>query len=220
MRRILKGTLMCSVALCLTTKAFAAPVGAGTYQLFDHGHGQLGPYYGLRLDGHFNNTNQVFSASSGGAMVSLTWDGNQSAVISGTLAYNSNASTPPATNAQLSTVTYTLSNITVLQNGFTAIRGSGEVCGGVLATCINLIGKQKDNNGPAFEFLGDGHRIDNNNDSLVGRGWVNGDGPFNDWLVKGPSAVVPVPAALPLLGSALGILGFAGWRRRRKVTTA
>jgi len=32
-----------------------------------------------------------------------------------------------------------------------------------------------------------------------------------------PPAVVPLPAALPLFGTGLGILGFLGWRRRRKL---
>lgn len=33
-----------------------------------------------------------------------------------------------------------------------------------------------------------------------------------------PVSAVPVPAALPLLASGLSALGFAGWRRRRKLT--
>lgn len=32
------------------------------------------------------------------------------------------------------------------------------------------------------------------------------------------AAVIPVPAALPLLAGGLGVLGFAGWRRRRQAT--
>jgi hypothetical protein len=45
--------------------------------------------------------------------------------------------------------------------------------------------------------------------------------PFNLVSVYGsitsiaPVAATPVPAALPLLATALGGLGFAGWRRRR-----
>lgn len=33
------------------------------------------------------------------------------------------------------------------------------------------------------------------------------------------SAVVPVPAALPLFGTGLALMGFVGWRRKRKATT-
>lgn len=40
-----------------------------------------------------------------------------------------------------------------------------------------------------------------------------------EYLIAEISAV-PLPAALPLFGTGLGILGFAGWRRRRKMTQA
>ncbi|MHA1166072.1 MAG: PEP-CTERM sorting domain-containing protein [Alphaproteobacteria bacterium] len=32
--------------------------------------------------------------------------------------------------------------------------------------------------------------------------------------------IVPLPAALPLFGTGLGMLGFLGWRRRRKMAAA
>lgn len=35
-------------------------------------------------------------------------------------------------------------------------------------------------------------------------------------VTGGPNGVVPIPAALPLLASGLGALGFIGWRRKRK----
>lgn len=34
---------------------------------------------------------------------------------------------------------------------------------------------------------------------------------------NGPTSVVPVPAALPLFGTGLAIMGFVGWRRKRKL---
>jgi hypothetical protein len=43
--------------------------------------------------------------------------------------------------------------------------------------------------------------------------------PFGDVLLATIDLTVthvPVPAALPLFGTGLGILGFLGWRRRRK----
>jgi hypothetical protein len=36
-----------------------------------------------------------------------------------------------------------------------------------------------------------------------------------EWQFWGEPAVVPIPAALPLLASALGVFGFFGWRRRK-----
>ena len=67
-------------------------------------------------------------------------------------------------------------------------------------------------------------------------GWVGGPGEFLSKVVispldtgiivddfraydvaRGPRAtVMPLPSALPLFGTGLGILGFLGWRRRRK----
>lgn len=36
--------------------------------------------------------------------------------------------------------------------------------------------------------------------------------------IGAPTSVVPVPAALPLFGTGLAIMGFIGWRRKRKAT--
>ncbi len=36
------------------------------------------------------------------------------------------------------------------------------------------------------------------------------------WMNFGPVSPVPIPAALPLFGSALGVLGWFGWRRNRR----
>jgi hypothetical protein len=47
-----------------------------------------------------------------------------------------------------------------------------------------------------------------------GLGWDN----FSFEAARTPE--IPVPAALPLLASGLGALGFAGWRRKRKAVAA
>ena len=41
-------------------------------------------------------------------------------------------------------------------------------------------------------------------------------GKLSENVVPVGGAVIPLPAALPLFGTGLGILGFLGWRRRRK----
>ena len=40
---------------------------------------------------------------------------------------------------------------------------------------------------------------------------------YEDFDPSTVPAAVPLPAALPLYGSALGIMGFVGWRKRRKL---
>jgi len=43
---------------------------------------------------------------------------------------------------------------------------------------------------------------------------------FNFDTNAAPLSVVPLPAALPLYGTGLAILGFIGWRRQRRTVTA
>lgn len=49
-------------------------------------------------------------------------------------------------------------------------------------------------------------------------GQVDGIADFNSVVATGGNdpAVVPLPAALPLFGTGLAMLGFFGWRRKRK----
>lgn len=85
--------------------------------------------------------------------------------------------------------------------------------------------------GYIFEFIADAHRLNSSGffdcsgvsppaacvlatDAYVGRGWLTGNGEFNDFLVT--AQVVPLPAALWLLISGVGALfGFRGLSRRR-----
>ncbi len=45
-----------------------------------------------------------------------------------------------------------------------------------------------------------------------------GEGPFHNSLFADNLKIstIPIPAALPLFGTGLAILGFVGWRRKRK----
>ena len=46
------------------------------------------------------------------------------------------------------------------------------------------------------------------------------DLPMTMTFSDGSVAPVPIPAALPLLASGLGALGFIGWRRKRQALAA
>jgi hypothetical protein len=73
------------VLILCTSKTFAVgTLGPGLYQLHDHGFADLGPNYGLRVDG----LGIIFSADLGGADVTLFWDGGATATISGQLHNN------------------------------------------------------------------------------------------------------------------------------------
>ena len=74
-------------ALALASGASAGPIVPGTYQLFDHGDGGLGPDYGLRVDAlesELGISEVYFSFEQGGASVTLTWDGSVGAGSSAT----------------------------------------------------------------------------------------------------------------------------------------
>ena len=176
------------------TPALAGTILPGTYALLDHGAGELGPDYGLRMD----SLGEVFSVELGAASVTLTWNAS-SANISGTLRSETN---------ELWTVDYDLTGIALVgTQGFTATGGSGTLTDSS-STEYTLTGKQ-DGDGFAFLFLADGHRIDFDNDTPVGRGWLEGSG-TNDWLVIG----IPEPGTLLALGS--GLLGLTLFGRRRQ----
>ena len=52
----------------------------------------------------------------------------------------------------------------------------------------------------------------------IGLGVIgNGQTVFNNLAINNNVSAVPVPAALPLFGTGLAIMGFVGWRRKRKL---
>ncbi len=59
------------LALPLALSANAGTILPGTYQLLDHGFGDLGVAYDLRVDA----IGEVFSAELGSADIILDWDG-------------------------------------------------------------------------------------------------------------------------------------------------
>lgn len=69
----------------------------------------------------------------------------------------------------------------------------------------------KDNNHSDFQFNSESFGFFEHEDTAQ-----------NFHLVRGPfsisPSVVPLPAALPLYGAGVAVLGFIGWRRKRKAT--
>jgi len=166
--------------------------------------------YGLRFDAALpSGAGPTFSVGTNlgglGGLTTITWDPLNlaaGATISGTLERNDDGT--------FWTATYTLAGLSAAENGgFKATAGTGSVdeIGGLLRS-IALIGKQN-RAGIAFEFDNDGHRLATS-DGWVGRGWMEPSNLIDDWLVT--ANPVPVPAAVWLFGSALGLLG---WLRRR-----
>lgn len=200
-----------AAALALATASLVLPaasasalgvINPGLYQLFDHGSGNLGPAYGLRVDA----ISKVFSVELGGAYVTLDWDGGTTALISGTL--NENTMGGNGGVGATWTVSYTLTGVSAVGTaGFTATGGSGTLTDpGMVVTNLN---GEADGSGSVFTFLADGHRIGGDNDTPVGRGWLLPEGSTDDWLVR--AALIPEPGTASLLG--LGLLALA--RRRR-----
>jgi hypothetical protein len=188
MKRYQSVLALAGLILMLTAQSsFAVGViNPGLYQLLDHGFGNLGPDYGLRVD----SINAVFSTELGGASVTLDWDGGTTALISGMLNNN--------TTNELWDVEYTLTGLVAVgTQGFTATMGSGTLTD-PLNNATVMTGEQ-DGSGIAFRFLADGHRLPGDNDTAVGRGWLLPPNSTDDWLVR--AVLIPEPASLALFAS-------------------
>jgi len=196
----------------LAAPAMAAPV---TFILGDHpdaGLFQSNPDdpYGLRVDSAPGG-GATFSVGTNfgglGGLVTLTWDPMDlaaGATITGTMERNDDGT--------FWTTTYTMTGLAAAgSGGFTATAGTGSAdeIGGAARTIALL--SETNGSGFALVFDNDGHRL-NTSDGWVGRGWLLPPNSTDDWLFT--ATVVPVPAAVWLFGSALGLLGWM----RRKVT--
>jgi hypothetical protein len=182
-----------------TSVAQAGTILPGQYFLLDHGDGDLGPDYGLRVDA----IGETFSFELGGAQIILDWNGGATATISGTARNNS--------TGQLWDLTYTLSGVTGVgaNLGFSATAGSGTLTD-PLSNVTILTGEQ-DTSGSVFDFLADGFRISGDNDTPIGRGWLLPQGSVDDFLVR--ATLVPEPGTALLLGLGLTAIGL---RQRRR----
>lgn len=169
----------------------------GSYTLLDHGDGDLGPDYGLRVD----SIGEIFSVELGGASLTLSWGGGATATIIGTVRSNN--------SLDLWDVDYTLTGVSAVGGNLGFIATGG---GGTLTDPLNnvtaLIALQNAG-GRTFEFLADGYRLTGDDSTPVGRGWLQPPDTTDDWLVRAEQ--VPEPASLWLLGSALAALAL---RRR------
>jgi len=192
------------VAVCIpASSAKAQPVVPGTYLLFDHGYGNLGPDYGFRYDA----LGKVFSLELGAAFVTLDWDGGTTALLSGTLHDNA--------LGDIWSVSYTVTGVGASGSGFVGSGGTGTLTDH-LSNVYSLSGEQN-GHGNSFVFLGDGHRLPGDSSTPVGRGWLLPSGSTDDFLFRAEAyerPTVPEPSAALLLG--LGMLGAGLIRRKRR----
>ncbi len=203
--------------------ASAGGLTIGQYLLGDHpGGGENPPPYGLRLDGIVaGGVASLSLGHHGDTILTVTDDGGALSInISGTL-YGGEVD---GMGGYVSASSYTIDMDYVLGvsdegngwavNGFSA-SNSGTLTNLDTMDVIDLYGKDNAA-GLVFAFLADGHRLDGDDDSWVGRGWItdqsDGSDPYSgyrDWLFT--ATKVPAPGALALLG--LG--GLCSARRRR-----
>lgn len=189
-----------TTTLLASGPAVAGMIDAGTYRLFDHGDGQLGPAYGLRVDA----LNEVFSFELGAANVELFWDGAAVATITGFI--NENAMGGNGGVGAAWVLDYTLSGVAAVgTQGFSASGGSGTLTDPF--NNVTVLTGEQNTGGDAFLFLADGHRLDGDSDSPVARGWLLPPGSTDDFLARAEKRPVPEPPLALLLTFALAGLG-------------
>ncbi len=239
--RFLSGLVCFGLLLSAAPAVNAALI---TYDLASHPAGQVSPPpYGLRLDGLYGtggSTEWTFDFDHPSSSMQATLDTNTNEFrIFGTVFGGVDAGTaydPTLSGAWSVDFTYQTNGSIVLNNGtdleyevvpeapldnngtltplFSASSGSVNIVSGVPVD----LEQEKE-----FFFNNtDDHRLGGSGLSgpttFVGWGWLNHSSidhiVASDWLFT--ATVVPVPAAVWLFGSALGLLGFARNRRSRR----
>ncbi len=211
---------MKTIRICLAAMlvAFSAATFASSMSFTIGNHGDGAIYdgstnpYGLRLD----DTGQTFTVGDNlpgaftGASLMLSFDPANlaaGAVLSGTIIDNATGSSWG--------VSYTMSDLSAASNGgFIAQMGSGMLTEQSGSGSFAFTGKS--NGTGAFIFDNDGHRLDGDPGiGWVGRGWVEGSGHSNDFLITATPemAPVPLPGAIWMMGA--GLLGLFGVTRRK-----
>ncbi len=200
-------TYLAVVLLAFSTASFATSM---SFTLGNHGDGAIydgvtNPY-GLRLD----DTGQTFTVGDNlpgaftGASLELSFDPADlaaGALLTGVIIDNATGSAWD--------VMYTMSDLSAAPNGgFIAQSGSGTLAQQDGEGFFEFIGKS--NGTGAFIFDNDGHRLGTDT-GWVGRGWVEGAGASNDFLVT--AAPVPLPGAIWMMGA--GLIGLFGASRRK-----
>lgn len=228
----LAGAVAKTAAVCLTALgvSVATPAAATIFQfdMFDHADGAEAANfdYGLRLD----FLGMFFSAGpdAAGSTLQLTYDDQTRAfALQGTMRRNGDDS--------IWALDYRMSNV---RNGatpgvnvdFGAFGESNLIADSltcVSGACVgeNAIAVGRKANGDGL-FFGFGATTANDDefdvvrgDIMTAAGWVAREpanfGCCNDFLLAGQASVVPLPAPILLLGTALVGLGMMGSRRRR-----
>ncbi len=214
------------IGVAISAATMAASAGGLTitqFQLSDHpAGGENPPPYGLRLDGilgagvhtlsiDFHNDTVLTVTDNGGAIdinISGTLYGGE---VDGLGGYVSAASYALDFNYSM--------NVADVGNGWD-VNGFDASNGGTVTNmdtnAVTQLYGMDNNLGLVFAFLADGHRLDGDNTTWVGRGWItdqsDGTDPAagtKDWLFKGE--LIPTPSSFALLG--LG--GLVASRRRR-----
>ncbi|MEZ6242136.1 MAG: hypothetical protein R3B57_03755 [Phycisphaerales bacterium] len=219
-----------SVGVCACA-ASASVVTLAEFALNDHPGGNLvPPSYALRLDHAFGISNLTFSADTyHNATLVVTQDMNSGQYfidIAGTFHGGEDTGSGWNNPFDLEVDFHYEVNVAAIADGW-EVNGFSALNNGTITRLDTMVSQTwygledvNGDNGPAgdvFKLAADGWRIDGDNDTWVGRGWLtpNSDGSHiagggsQDWIFVAKE--IPAPSGVALLGLA----GLAATRRRR-----